>query len=350
MSGPSFPLETGRSGAEVPLGTSPATAPEEDVEALSPATALIRIARLRLLPFVLALVFVGFAWAHWDRALPLRGEVRLLWVLGGWAALHVGTMWLNGALDRDEGEVLFGRPARPPPATRVLGYLALAVSVPLAWRGDPLAGAADAVCVALAIAYSHPALALKGHPLGGPLVNIVGYGLLSPMAGWAVVDVAADARTLAAWLLCSLGIFGTYLAAQAFQGEEDAARGYRTLVATAGPRAVLRAARASVGAALLGGMALAAIGWLPRLCLIGIVGWWAVDRHLARWIALPDGGTEAHARGFTRRMMYAALLGVALALAQYTWDSLTGHPVAGLGTASGHPPDRVWHRSRGIPE
>jgi 4-hydroxybenzoate polyprenyltransferase len=321
----------------------------EDLAALSPATALMRIARLRLLPFVLALVFVGFAWAHWDRALPLRGEGRLLWVLGAWAALHVGTMWLNGALDRDEGEVLFGRPARPPPATRSLGYLALALSVPLAWRGDPLAGGAIVVCVLLAIAYSHPRLALKGHPLGGPLVNVVGYGLLSPLAGWSVVDVTADPRTLAVWVLCSLGIFGTYLAAQAFQGEEDSARGYRTLVATAGPGAVLRAARASVGAALLGGMLLAAIGWLPRLCLLGTVGWWVVDRHLARWIATPNGGTEADARGFTRRMLYAALLGVGLALTQYTWDSFAGRPVAGLGTASGHPPDREWHRPLGQP-
>ncbi|MEZ4241153.1 MAG: UbiA family prenyltransferase [Myxococcota bacterium] len=289
-------------------------------------------------------MFLGYAWAHWDRALPLRGEDRLPWVLAAWAALHVGTMWLNGALDRDEGEVLFGRPAAPPPGTGALGYLALALSVPLAWRADPLAGAADVVCVALAIAYSHPRLALKGHPLGGPLVNVVGYGLLSPLAGWSIVDVAPDARTVAVWLLACAGIFGTYLAAQAFQGDEDAARGYRTLVATAGPQSVLRLARAAVGAALLGGMLLAAIGWLPRLCLFGIAGWWAVDRHLARWIALPDGGTEAHARGFTRRMLYAALLGVGLALVQYTWDSATGRPVAGLGTASGHPPDRAWQR------
>jgi hypothetical protein len=330
-------------------GPTPGSPGTEDLASLSPATALVRIARLRLLPFVLALVFVGFAWAHWDRALPLRGEGRLLWVLGAWTALHVGTMWLNGALDRDEGEVLFGRPARPPPATGALGYLALILSVPLAWQGDPLAGAADLACVLLAVGYSHPSLALKGHPLGGPLVNVVGYGLLSPMAGWSVVDVGTDPRTVAAWVLCSLGIFGTYLAAQAFQGEEDAARGYRTLVATAGPRAVLRAARAAVGAALLGGMVLAAIGWLPRLCLFGTVGWWAVDRHLAQWIAKANGGTEADARGFTRRMLYAALLGVGLALVQYTWDSYAGRPVAGLGTASGHPPDRVWHRPLGQP-
>jgi 4-hydroxybenzoate polyprenyltransferase len=254
--------------------------------------------------------------------------------------LHAGTLWLNAALDRDEGEVLFGRPAKPPPSTAAAGYVALALSIPLAWAGDPLAGAADLVCVCLAIAYSHPRLAWKGHPLGGPLVNVVGYGLLSPLAGWSVVDVAPNPRTITVWLLCALGILGTYLAAQAFQQREDEARGYRTLVVTAGPARVLHTARATVGIALLGGMFLAAIGWLPRLCLLGTVGWFAVDRHLARWATLPGGGTEAEARGFTWRMLFAALLGVALALAQYTYDSLTLRPVAGLGTAAGHPMDR----------
>jgi hypothetical protein len=34
------------------------------------------------------------------------------------------------------------------------------------------------------------------------------------------------------------------------------------------------------------------------------------------------------------------LVGLALALATYAWDSARGGPVAGLGTASGHPSDR----------
>lgn len=319
--------------------TAPAPAPVPAGE-LSPARALIRLARLRLLPYVLGLVVTGFMWAHWDRALTMRGEEHLPWVLAAWTALHAGTLWLNAALDRDQGAVLFGRPAPPPPWTDLAGYLALAVSMPLAWVGHPIAGIADAVCVALAIAYSHPRLAWKGHPLGGPVVNVVGYGLLSPLVGWVVVGVTVNPRTIAVWSLGALGVFGTYLAAQAFQQREDSERGYRTLVATSGPAAVLRAARLAVGGALLGGMLLAAIGWLPRLCLLGIVGWWGVDRHLARWSREPDGGTEADARTFTVRMLIAALLGIALAGAQYTLDSIALRPVAGLGTASGHPNDR----------
>ncbi|MEQ1502011.1 MAG: UbiA family prenyltransferase [Myxococcota bacterium] len=309
---------------------------------MSPARALIRLARLRLLPFVLMLVFLGFAWAHWDRALPLRGGARLPWILAGWAALHAGTLWLNAALDRDEGEVLFGRPVRPPPVTAAAGYVALAAAIPLAWWGDPVAGASCAICVALAIAYSHPRLAWKGHPLAGPVVNVVGYGLLSPLAGWSAVDVPPNPRTVVVWALCGFAILGTYVAAQAFQQAEDRSRGYRTLVATRGPRAVLTVARTSIAIALFGGLALAAIGWLPRLCLFGIAGWWLVDRHLAEWASRPDGGTEADARRFTVLMLGAATFGIALALTQYTVDSLARRPVAGLGTAAGLPSDRTF--------
>jgi 1,4-dihydroxy-2-naphthoate octaprenyltransferase len=304
----------------------------------------LELARPKLLPFVLALCVLGYAWAHWDRAMVLTGAVDIPWVLAAWTLLHAGTLWLNAALDRDEGEVLFGRAVAVPPNIARTGYLALLLSVPLAAWADPVSGVACALCVALAIAYSHPALAWKGHPLGGPLVNVVGYGLLSPLAGWAVVDQAPNPRTVMVWLLCSVAILGTYLSAQAFQQEEDLRRGQRTLVATHGPRVVLQAARACIGLALLGGMLLAVLGWLPRICLFGIVGWWWVDRHLAAWAREPGGGTAAWARGFAVRMLLCALLGIGLALVQYTSDSLARRPVAGLGTAAGHPPDRPRHR------
>ena len=52
-------------------------------------------------------------------------------VLLAWVALHAGTLWLNAALDRDEGEVLWGR-AVPVPANAALGgYAALVGTVVL---------------------------------------------------------------------------------------------------------------------------------------------------------------------------------------------------------------------------
>src|SRR6185503_18673062 len=87
---------------------------------------------------------------------------------------------------------------------------ALAVSVGLGFVAGPLPGVLALICVGTSLLYSLPATAWKGHPLGGPVVNLVGYGLASPLAGWAVVGVPPDVRSVIAWLLGASGIMGCY--------------------------------------------------------------------------------------------------------------------------------------------
>lgn len=291
-------------------------------------------------PYVLLLVLAGYGFAHWDRALSLRGVSALPWVLAGWSLLHAGTLWLNAAVDRDEGEVLLGRSVPVPKGVTAWGYGALVLAVLLAWVGTPLAGAACLVCAVLAVLYSHPKTLWKGHPVFGPLVNLLGYGLLTPMVGWVAVGVPLTARGAVAWGLGASGVLGCYFLAQAFQEEEDRARGYRTLVATHGPRTVLQASRLCLAVGLMGGMALSAWGWLPRACLLGLpFGIW-VDLWMRRWASAPERGSEAWARVAAWRLMITGLVGLALAFGEYARESFAGEPVAGLGTAGGHPHDR----------
>lgn len=303
------------------------------------APALWALARPRMLPFVLLLPFIGYCWAHWDRALRLYHPDRLALVLLAWAVLHAGTLWLNAVLDRDQDAVLFGQPVAVPAATAPAGYLALLAAVGLAGLAHPLALAATAGSAALAVLYSHPRTRWKAHPVAGPLVNAVGYGLLSPLAGWAVVGAPANPRTLAAWPLLAIGLLAPTFAAQAFQHAEDAARGYRTLVVTHGPRACLVAARLALLAALAWGMSLAGIGWVPRLCLLGALGWLSVDRWLAAWQRAPAQDGPARAQGLVLRMLGALALTVALAVVDHVHAALGGGPVAGLATAGGWPAD-----------
>lgn len=309
-----------------------------------PRTSLFRalwvLSRPRLLPYVVLLPLVGYGWAHWDRALTPMGGRDLLWVLVAWALLHAGTLWLNAAVDRDEGEVLMGAAIPVPAGIEGWGFGALLGSVVFAGIADPLAGAAAAVCAVLAVLYSHPATLWKGHPVLGPMVNGVGYGLLSPMAGWAVVDVTPNPRTLVVWALGVVGILGCYFAAQAFQGPEDAARGYRTLVVTHGPRTALLAGRVCIGLGFLACVVLAVVGWFPRICLLAVpTGVW-VDRWFARWMREPEGGDEQWARGMANRLFASGLLVLGLVLGVYFDQVHRDVPVAGLGTAAGHPSDR----------
>lgn len=283
---------------------------------------------------------VGFGWAHWDRALRLQGEAELGWVLGAWWALSAGTLWLNAALDRDEGEVLLGEAVEPPAGIERWAYAALLLSVLLALQATAIAAFAALVCAALAVAYSHPALAWKGHPVGGPAVNLVGYGLLSPLAGWSAVGVVPTPRTVGMWVVSGLGVLCCYFVAQAFQGEEDRARGYRTLVAVHGHRGALMAARTCLAGAYGVCVVYGLMGWLPRICLLAVPTWWAADDWLRRWTATIDGGDASWAAGFAKRLLLAGLVVVALVWGELRQAAAANQPVAGLGTVAGHPPDR----------
>jgi 4-hydroxybenzoate polyprenyltransferase len=271
------------------------------------------------------------------------------WVLASWAALHAGTLWLNAALDQDDGEVLLGRSVPVPEGTRRVAGVALALALLLAVPAGPGVWGASLCCVVLAVIYSWPGLAWKGHPLGGPFVNLLGYGFLSPVAGWVVVGVPANPRTLAVAAGVATAVLGAYFAAQAFQGPEDRARGYRTLVATHGPAIVLRAARLCLALAWLDATVLAAVGWLPRASLLGVPLFWWVDRGLAGWERLPSGGGARDAAAFVRRVVLASVVVLTAVAVQYAVDSARGGPVAGLATAAGRPDDRsvaAWRAER----
>ncbi|MBN2798298.1 MAG: UbiA prenyltransferase family protein [Deltaproteobacteria bacterium] len=301
------------------------------------------LARPAMLPYLWLLVLAGYGWAHWDRALTFRGGEGLVAVLLAWGALHAGTLWLNAGLDRDEGPVLFGEPVPVPRWIRTPGLVALALSVGLgAWAGC-VEGVAAGIAAALAVLYSRPERPWKGHQVLGPLVNWVGYGLLSPLVGWAVVRVSPDPRTLLAWLFGSLGVLGVYFLAQVFQQEEDRARGYRTLVATHGPALTLAVGHLLLGAGVLGGVGLTALGWLPRVSLVllplGVWNSWGLWRWGQR---LPDA-SPAEALAAVRRLLALALVALVVNLAWYAWECQGGGPVAGLATADGLPDDRpAW--------
>lgn len=304
--------------------------------------------RPRGLPWVLSLPLFGFGFAHWSWALPLRGGEEIACVLAAWTCVHAGTMWLNAGLDRDEGEVLLGRPLPVPDHIARYAAVALIAGPCLA----ALAGTAPFVCAAacalLAVLYSDPNTAWKGHPIGGPAVNIVGYAVLSPIAGWSVVGVVPGMRTFAALSVVIALVTGIYFAAQAFQRDEDAARGYRTLVVTHGPATALAVARASFGVGFAVLVALIAAGWFPRACALALPAIVLVDRHLAAWsagIAVADrpGGAvingEASARELAYRLMLVAALLVLGAYVAYvgTWFGDAGAPASGLATVAGFP-------------
>lgn len=296
------------------------------------------LARPRGMLFVSFLPMIGFAYAYWDHGCedPSYAPFGKLALLGlCWAVPHAGTMWLNAGLDRDDKPTLFGESVAVPPHVSRYAYPTFAFAIGLAfWLGAGV-GVCVVLCTILSILYSHPRTAWKAHAWGGPFVNAVGYGALSPLGGFFLSGFAPTIRGAVVLAIAVAWISTAYFAAQAFQEEEDRERDYRTLVVVKGPAFTLRLTRALFWVAGGGTLALAAAGWFPRVVLVALPGFVWVDHLVAGWQAQPRGGDETWARRFFLRMFWVALAVLVCVSIDYGWTRReTGLP-GGLSTASG---------------
>lgn len=242
-----------------------------------------------------------------------------LWVV----ALNGGTLALNSAFDRDEGDVAYLR--APPQVPRglalaalllMLGGGALTWALPVAFRWLYW------VSVLMSIAYSVPPLRFKAVAGVDWLINMLGFGSLTPWAGWAITGRPLDLEH--ALLFCGFcPLFAAlYPLTQLYQMDEDRARGDRTLVLLLG---VTRSLRVALGFAGLAFLTFAAAAWVAGwgaagggglralLLVLAGLGWLAV---LLPWLA--DGHSRspaAHQRGMYHALGAWALTDVAILLA-----------------------------------
>jgi lycopene elongase/hydratase (dihydrobisanhydrobacterioruberin-forming) len=219
-------------------------------------------------PIVAAHTLVGYL-----LAVGLRGAARgerlgpallgmMLWVV----CLNGGTLALNSAFDRDEGDVAYLHQPPPPPA-HLAGFglglmtagLAGSLLLPLSYR------LAYAVCLVLSVLYSVPPFRFKAVPGADWAINMLGFGTLTPYAGWAATGLPVNSAGLLVLLgFCPL-FAALYPLTQIYQIEEDARRGDRTLARALGVRRSLTVAAGSAGLAFaLFGGAVVAAGWSDR--------------------------------------------------------------------------------------
>ncbi|MEO8088782.1 MAG: UbiA family prenyltransferase [Gemmatimonadales bacterium] len=241
----------------------------------------------------------------------------VLWVV----CLNGGTLAFNSAYDRDEGDVAYLRRPPPPPAhlatfgfcLMVVGLLG-ALLLPAGYR------AAYAVCLGLSVLYSAPPFRLKAVPGADWVINMWGFGTLTPYAGWAATGVPLDQpRGLVLLAFCPL-FAALYPLTQIYQLGEDHRRGDRTLALVLGVRRSLFVSLAAVAAAfVLFGLAGARAGWGPRdgwrwaaLAACGLV--WGVL--LVSWLQRYRGMSERdHQRGMYQALVAWGLTDLAVVLA-----------------------------------
>jgi 4-hydroxybenzoate polyprenyltransferase len=194
----------------------------------------------------------------------------LLWVI----ALNGGTLALNSAFDRDEGDIAYlRRPPPVPPHLAAFGLMLMTAGAAAALTLPPRYLAVYLLCFVLSVLYSVPPFRLKAVAGVDLLINMWGFGTLTPYAGWAATDlpVGPVGRMI---LLGFCPLFAAlYPLTQIYQIEEDTARGDRTL-------AIILGVPASLWLSLLGATAAFALFGFAAIR----AGWSAGDKW--RWLVL----------------------------------------------------------------
>ncbi|HXM38529.1 MAG TPA: UbiA family prenyltransferase [Gemmatimonadales bacterium] len=186
-----------------------------------------------LLGYVLA---VGFNGVARGQALPEALRALVIWVV----FLNGGTLAINSVFDRDEGDI--GYLNAPPPLPRYLLHFSVALLVAgqlLAFTLPAGFQIAYAICFALSILYSVPPFRFKAVAGVDWVINMWGFGTLTPYAAWAATGRPLDlGHALVLLAFCPL-FAGLYPLTQLYQFEEDRRRGDRTLALILGMRVSL---------------------------------------------------------------------------------------------------------------
>lgn len=257
-----------------------------------------------------------------DWAAILSGVILFVIFLNG------GTLAINSAFDSDDGDVGYlDDPPPPPPGLFIFGIGWMAFGALLAAILLPRAFlVVYAACFALSILYSVPPFRWKAVAGLDLAVNAIGFGILTPLAGWTLGGAHFES-----WSLLILLAFGPLFAAlypltQLYQVEEDRARGDRTLAILLGTRrslifALLMAALAFL--MLLGGVVGAADEATRgarasdvALMLIPAAGWLGL---LLRWLKrYPTMSSAAHKSGMYRALQLWALTNIVVLAAIFS--------------------------------
>ena len=225
----------------------------------------------------------------------LRARPSLLGWLVFVALLNGGTLAINSAFDQDEGDIGYLKaPPKPPEHLLAFSIVLLAASAALGFLLPRPFALINLACIAMSVLYSVPPVRLKARAGWDLLINCLGFGLFTPLAGWALTGRPFSPAIL--WASAGFAfLFATlYPMTQIYQVAEDTSRGDRTLVIRLGVgRSLALALATALVAHLLFIAAVLTMGRNPWFLGISLGAWLAVLLPwMAHWRIWTDGRHE----------------------------------------------------------
>ena len=206
---------------------------------------------------------VGWHGARSGEHLGAAVFALIIWVV----FLNGGTLAINSVFDKDEGDI--GYLNSPPTLPRYLLHFSLVLLIggqALALLLPPGFQIAYAICFVLSILYSVPPFRFKAVAGVDWVINMWGFGTLTPYAAWAATGRPLDlGHGLVLLAFCPL-FAGLYPLTQLYQFDEDRRRGDRTLALILGMRASLVVATISTL------LAFGLLAWATTLLPVGPKG------------------------------------------------------------------------------
>jgi len=240
--------------------------------------------RLRGAPIVIAQMSVGFVLAN---GFHFTADALSRWMLAAlsWAVMGSGgTLALNSAFDKDEGDIAFlHNPPKPP---RLLALFALVVMVAgliVALFIGLRFLVAYLICFVMSALYSVPPFRMKSRPGVDMLISATGYGAMTIYSGWAALDLPLGPPIINVVVAFFFLLVAWYPLTQFYQMEEDRRRGDRTLTLVIGKRngLILATVAMLAGFAFLGTEILLRYWGLRAIGVaLGFLAWAVV---IARW-------------------------------------------------------------------
>ena len=217
-------------------------------------------------------------------------EMNLRSTILGWLTfvilLNGGTLAINSVFDQDKGDIGYLRqPPNPPKYLLHTSIVMLIASLIIGFQLPSLFAWCNTICIVMSILYSVPPFRLKARAGWDLLINCLGFGLLTPLAGWGLAG-----KPMATTIICvTLGfalLFGTlYPLTQLYQIEEDRNRGDNTLIIVLGEAISLTLATAlAITAHLLFSWVAVRCGRSALPIIVSLTFWLMVlFPWLARW-------------------------------------------------------------------